>query len=257
MLKFAANISTMFVEFDFLERYAAASKAGFRMIECQYPYEFPPDLHQEYLEVHQLELLLLNSPPGTFKGGKRGMACLPGREIEFRESIHHALHYASVLHCSKVHVIAGICSSEFPLEKQEEVFIENIQYAAKEAAKQNCLILIEPINNIDTPGYFLNTPLQAGTFLEKINEPNCRMQFDVYHCQKMVGQLEYHIRRYFPVIDHIQISALPNRSEPDQGEINFPYIFSLLEELDYQGWIGCEYTPRGDTFAGLGWLKNL
>ncbi len=256
MLKFAANISTMFVEFGYLERYAAAAKAGFQMIECQFPYDFAPNVHQEYLEIHQQELLLINTPPGDFQKGERGLAALPGRENEFKESIGQALEYASVLNCNKIHVMAGISSKAIPLEKQEEVFIENIKYAAQGAISQNQTILLEPINTFDIPGYFLNTPKQTIAFLERIDLPNVRLQFDVYHCQKMVGHLEYHIRKYFDAIDHIQISALPNRNEPVQGEINYPYIFSLLEELNYQGWIGCEYTPKSGTFEGLGWLKN-
>ncbi len=256
MLKFAANISTMFVELEYLERYAAAAKAGFKMIECQFPYDFAPNVHQELLEAHQLKLLLLNTPPGDFANGERGLAAMPGRENEFKESMQQALGYASALNCDKLHVMAGVPGNESPLE-QQDVYLENITYAAEEAAKQNRTILIEPINTFDIPGYFLNTPKQAVTFLETIDLPNVRLQFDVYHCQKMVGNLEYHLRKYFPAIDHLQISGLPDRSEPDQGEINYAYIFALLEELGYDGWIGCEYTPRGDTFEGLGWLKNL
>jgi len=257
MLKFAANISTMFVEFEYLKRFAAAAKAGFKMIECQFPYDFAANVHQEHLQAHQLELLLINSPPGDFQKGERGLAALPGRENEFKESIQQALEYACVLNCDKLHVMAGVSKNESPLEKQAEVYLENIKYAAEEAARQNRTILIEPVNTFDIPGYFLNTPKQAMAFLETIDLPNVRLQFDVYHCQKMVGHLEYHIRKYFHAIDHLQISALPNRNEPDQGEINFPYIFSLLEELGYQGWVGCEYTPRGSTLEGLGWLKRV
>lgn len=257
MLKFSANISTMFVELEYLERYPAAAKAGFKMIECQFPYDFAPSVHQELLEAHQIELLLLNTPPGDFNNGERGMASLPGRENEFKESMQQALEYASVLNCDKIHVMAGVSANESPLQQQEEVYLENIKYAAEEAAKYNRTILIEPINTFDTPGYFLNTPKQAITYLRAIDLPNVRLQFDVYHCQKMVGHLEYHLRKYFHAIDHLQISGLPDRNEPDQGEINYPYIFALLEKLGYQGWVGCEYTPRGDTFEGLGWLKNL
>ena len=257
MLKFAANISTMFVELEYLDRYAAAAKAGFKMVECQFPYDFAPNVHQELLEAHQLELLLLNTPPGDFDNNERGLAALPGREDEFKESMEQALEYASVLNCGKLHVMAGVSDNESPVEQQEEVYLENIKYAAEKAAKQNRTVLIEPINTFDIPGYFLNTPKQAIAFLEIIDLPNVRLQFDVYHCQKMVGNLEYQIRKYFHAIDHLQISGLPDRNEPDQGEITYPYIFALLEELGYQGWIGCEYTPRGDTFEGLGWLKNL
>jgi len=257
MLKFAANISTMFQEFEYLERYAAAAKAGFKMIECQFPYDYAPNVHQALLNAHQLELLLLNASPGDFQKGERGLAALPGRENDFKESIQQALEYASVLNCYKLHVMAGVSDNASPLEHQQEVYLENIKYAAVEAAKQNCIILIEPINTFDVPGYFLNTPKQGVAFLEIIDLSNVRLQFDVCHCQKMVGHLEYHLRKYFHAIDHLQISGLPDRNEPDQGEINFPYIFSLLEELGYQGWIGCEYTPRGGTFEGLGWLDKV
>lgn len=255
-LKFAANISTMFVEFEYLERYAAAAKAGFKMIECQFPYDYPPNVHRELLETHQLELLLLNSPPGDFENGERGFAALPGREHDFRESVQQALEYAAILNCPKLHVMAGVPGNNSPVERQVEVYLGNIRYAAEEAADQNLTILIEPINKFDIPGYFLQTPEQAITYLEAIDLPNIRLQFDIYHSQKMVGNLEYHLRKYFHAIDHIQVSGLPDRNEPDQGEINYPYIFTLLEELGYQGWLGCEYTPRGDTFEGLGWLDR-
>ena len=155
MLKFAANISTMFQEFEYLERYAAAAKAGFKMIECHFPYDYAPNVHQELLNAHQLELLLFNSSPGDFQKGERGLAALPGRENNFKESIQQALEYASVLNCDKLHVMAGVSDNASPLEHQQEVYLENIKYAAVEAAKQNCTILIEPINTFDIPGYFL------------------------------------------------------------------------------------------------------
>lgn len=254
MLKFAANISMMFVELEYLERYAAAAKAGFEMVECQFPYENPPKAHKEQLEAQRLELHLLNAPPGDFENGDRGLAAMPGRENEFKESIGLALEYASTLNCDNLHVMAGVTVGNSSFEKHEEVYIENIKYAAQIAGAQNCTIFIEPINTFDVPGYFLSTPEQAIALLEKIDKLNVGLQFDVYHTQKMVGNLEYYLRKYFESIGHIQIAGLPGRNEPDRGEINYTYIFTLLKELGYEGWIGCEYTPRGDTLEGLGWL---
>ncbi len=257
MLKFAANISTMFNELEYLQRYGAAAKAGFKMIECQFPYDYPATVQQELLAEHQLQLLMLNTPAGDVNNNDLGMAALPGRENEFKQSIHKALEYARVLHCDKIHVMAGIPGPESSLQQQEAVYLDNIHYAAEQAAAQNCSILMEAINTFDVPGYFLNTPAQAVAYLQKLELPNVGLQFDVYHCQKMVGDLEYQLRKYFHFIDHLQISGLPNRNEPDHGEINYSYIFSLLTELGYDGWIGCEYTPRGGTVEGLGWLNNF
>ena len=257
MLKFAANITSLFKELEYLERFSAAANAGFKAIESGFPYQAEASRQKELLEANQLEMILINTPPGDPEKGDRGLASVPGREKEFQENIALALEYAALLNCGKIHVMAGVLQKESLAPQHEEVFLQNISFAGREAARQNCMLMIEPINTFDMPGYFMNTPEQAVSFLEKVDLPNVRLQFDVYHCQMMRGHLEYQIRTYFQSIEHIQISAVPHRTEPDQGEINYPHIFSLLEELEYPGWVGCEYNPRGDTLQGLSWLENL
>jgi hydroxypyruvate isomerase len=192
---------------------------------CHFPYDYAPNVHQELLNAHQLELLLFNSSPGDFQKGERGLAALPGRENNYKESIQQALEYASVLNCDKLHVMAGVSDNASPLEHQQEVYLENIKYAAVEAAKQNCIILIEPVNTFDVPGYFLNTPKQAVAILQIIDLPNVRLQFDVYHCQKMVGHLEYHLRKYFHAIDHLQISDCRIVTNRTRAKSIFPTFF--------------------------------
>ncbi len=257
MLKFAANITTMFKEYPYLQRFSAAAGAGFKGIETQFPYEFEAEQQKELLQENQLRQILICAPAGDWEAGERGIAACPGRKNEFTESINTALEYANVLECENIHVLAGLCPQNESLGQYQECYIQNIKHAGMVAAEYKKNILIESINTYDMPGYFLNMPDHAVSILHQINLPNVRLQLDLYHCQLMAGNLTHHITNNFEQIEHLQISGVPNRHEPDEGEVNYGYIFSLLDKLNYHGWIGCEYNPKGTTEQGLGWLKDL
>lgn len=256
MPKFAANISTMFLEHPFPERFQAAATAGFAAVECTFPYEFSAKELREIWQASGLKHLLINSPPGDLRKGERGFAALPGRVNEFRESIEQALEYAIALHCPYIHVMAGITEVNHSLAKHEATYIENLEHAGAKAALEKKIILIEPINTYDNPGYFMNNPAHGLAILQKVGLPNVRLQFDFYHTQMMLGHLEYNFQKHLPYIAHTQISGMPRRQEPDEGEINYFYLLSLLDQLDYQGWVGLEYTPRGNTLQGLSWMAR-
>ena len=257
MPKFAANISTMFQEHPFADRFQAAADAGFTAVECTFPYQVSTNELQEKLHSCGLNHLLINGPPGDLQKGERGFAALPGRVNEFRESIEQALQYATALHCPYIHVMAGIMELEHNFEEHQATYIENLQHAGAIAALEKKTILIEPINTFDNPSYFMNNPQHAITILQQVGLPNVRLQFDFYHTQMMLGHLEYNFKKYLPHIAHVQISGMPHRQEPDTGEINFFYLLTLLDQLDYQGWVGLEYTPRGNTLQGLSWMEDM
>ena len=256
MPKFAANISTMFQERPFTERFQAVANAGFSAVECTFPYAVPPKELREALQASGLKHLLINGPPGDLQKGERGFAALPGRVSEFQESIEQALKYAVALDCPFIHVMAGITEVDRSLQEHEATYIENLKYAGVKAAPVKKTILIEPINTFDNPGYFMNNPHHATSILRQVGMSNVRLQFDFYHTQMMLGHLEYNFKKYFSQIAHTQISGMPDRQEPDEGEINFFYLLSLLDQLDYQGWVGLEYTPRGETLQGLNWMAK-
>jgi len=260
MPRFAANLSMLYNDVDFLDRYAAAARDGFTAVEFLFPYEYEPAQLAERLAAHGLQQVLFNAPPGG--ANERGTACLPGREDEFRAGISQAIGYAQALACPRIHVMAGFVPADKTPESVRATFVANIRHAAREAADHGIRILLEPINPRDMPGYFLNRQDQAHALLADIGEPNVKVQMDLYHCQISEGDLAMHLRRYLPGgnVDHIQIAGVPERHEPDVGEIHYPYLFQLLDELGYDGWIGCEYRPaRGTaphaTRDGLGWLQ--
>ena len=253
MPKFAANLTMMFNEVTFLDRFEAAAQAGFRAVEFLFPYQYSADEIAAKLRVHELENVLFNLPPGDFAAGERGIAALPGREAEFRESVAQAISYARVFATPNLHVMAGLTRHG----ANRKTYIENLKYAAAETAKHNITVLIEPINTRDIPGYFLNTQADAHAIREEVGAANLKVQMDFYHAQIVEGDIAVKLRRYLPHIGHIQIANVPDRHEPDEGEINYPYLFDLLDELDYAGWIGCEYRPRGDTVEGLMWLRGF
>lgn len=256
MPKFAANISTMFQEHPFPERFHAAAAAGFSAVECTFAYEFPAKELAAARQANGLQHLLLNVPPGDLKKGERGFASLPGKKKEFQASFEQALEYAVALDCPNIHVMAGITQEEYSFEEHEATFIANLRQAAAQAEKLKKNLLIEAINTYDNPGYFFNKPAYGIALLEKIALPNVRLQFDFYHTQMMVGHLEYHFKQCLPYTAHVQISGMPRRQEPDDGEINYPYLLDLLDTLKYPGWVGLEYTPRGDTLQGLRWMAR-
>jgi 2-dehydrotetronate isomerase len=253
MPRFAANLSTMFTERPFLERCAAARAAGFAAVECQFPYEVEAaDLKAE-LAAQRLRLLLLNTSPGAFAAGERGLAGLPGREADFRTALDRALAYAEVLDCPQIHVMAGVQPQGASRETCRATYKANLRIAAEAAAAAGRLALIEPINTRDIPGFLLNTPDEGAALVEELGLPALRLQFDFYHAQIMAGDLARSFERHLPQIAHVQIAGVPERHEPDVGEINYPYLFDLLDRLGYQGWVGCEYVPAGRTEDGLGW----
>ena len=255
MPKFAANLTMMFNEVPFPERFSEASRAGFKGVEFLFPYDYAPQEVARWLKENGLESVLINLPPGDWTAGERGLAALPGREEAFLAGAHTGLQYAQTLGTPCLHAMAGLIPAEADRGQYRKVYIENLRLAAKKLAKDNRTLLIEPINTRDIPGYFLNTQAEAHAICEEVGEPNLKVQMDLYHVQIVEGDLAVKLRRYLARVGHIQIAGVPVRNEPDDGEVNDPYLFRLLDELGYQGWVGCEYRPRADTENGLGWLK--
>lgn len=256
MPKFAANLSMLFTEAPFIERFAAARAAGFEAVEFLFPYAFDADDLIERLQRHQLQLVLHNLPPGDWNAGERGLACDPRRRTEFEDSVHTALEYAAELKVPRVHCMAGIQPGGLAPERARETFVANLQYAADLFAPLGVEVLIEPINTFDIPGYFLHGSRQALNILADAARPNLGLQYDIYHMQRMEGELSNTIRAALPQIRHIQLADAPDRHEPGTGEINFPHLFCLLDELGYDGWIGCEYIPSTTTEDSFGWLPG-
>ncbi|CDL80645.1 2-oxo-tetronate isomerase [Xenorhabdus cabanillasii] len=254
MAKFSANLSMMFHEVPFIERFARAADAGFNGIEYLFPYYEPIEKLAKLLKKYQLTQVLFNMPAGNWKAGDRGLACLPGREKEFTDGVYKALKYALALGCKQVHAMAGKLDKQFTLEQQKECYVTNIQLAADIMAEHGINVLIEPINIYDMPDYFLTTQSQAESLLKFVSRKNVFIQLDLYHCQIMEGNLLRTIERLWGKFSHIQIASVPGRHEPDIGEINYFWLFKKLDEMGYRGWIGCEYYPAKCTEAGLGWL---
>jgi len=257
MPRFAANLSMMYNEVPFLERFAACAADGFAGVEFLFPYAHTAQQIRDELDRHGLQQVLFNAPPGDFEAGERGIASLPGRQDEFREGIDRAIEYAKVLDCPRVHVMAGLVKRESERVAQREIYLDNVAWAAKRLGEAGLMTLIEPINTRDIPGYLLNTQADAHAIVERIGASNLKVQMDLYHCQIVEGDLATKIRRHLTGVGHIQIAGVPQRHEPDLGEVNYPFLFALLDELGYDGWIGCEYRPRAGTSEGLGWLRAL
>ncbi len=255
MPRFSANLGFLFQEVSFLDRFAAAAGAGFRGVEHGFPYEAPPEAIAARLQAYGLEQVLCNLPPGDRERGERGVAALPGREEAFAEGVERALTYARALSCRCLHAMAGIPPAGVSRQDCEAVYVRNLRWAAETLKPHGIRLLIEPLNTRDNPGYFLNTTAQARQIIERVGSDNLFLQMDLYHCQVMRGDLAEEIKAHLPLIGHIQIAGNPGRHEPDIGEINYPYLFDLLDELGYSGWVGCEYRPRSDTVAGLAWAR--
>lgn len=256
MPRFAANLTMMYNEHGFLDRFAAAAQDGFKAVEYLFPYDFPAAGIKARLDGHGLTQALFNAPPGDWGAGERGLASLPGREDEFRRGIDTALEYTRVLGNRKLHVMAGLVGADQPRERYRELYLRNLAYAAQAAQAEGVLIVIEPINTRDMPGYFLNRQDDAHAICAEVGAPNLKVQFDCYHCQIMEGDLAVKLKRDMAGIGHIQIAGVPDRHEPDIGEVNYPYLFDLIDTLGYDGWIGCEYWPGAGTSEGLGWLRS-
>lgn len=256
MKRFAANLSMMFTELPFMERFAAAAAAGFSGIEFLFPYECKPDDLAAALERYNLTQALFNLPPGDWEAGERGLAALPGRETEFRDSVDRALEYATKLNCARVHAMAGLATDGVSREDMKATYIDNLRFAAKRLADHDVQLLVEPINTRDMPGYFLNHQRDAHALVQAIGEPNLFVQMDFYHTQIMDGDVWMTYQRYRDKIGHIQIAGVPDRHEPDSGELDYSWLLDKVDGDGYSGWIGCEYRPSTTTTAGLGWLDS-
>jgi len=258
MPRFAANLSMLYPELDFLDRFEAAARDGFAAVEFLFPYAYDAREIARRLGDHGLAQVLFNAPPGNWDAGERGIACLPGRDDEFRDGVRRALEYAQALGCPRVHVMAGLVPPGATREALRAQYIERVRWAAEAAARAGVTILVEPINTRDIPGYFLNRQDEAHAVLAAIGSPRLKVQMDLYHCQIVEGDVAAKLRAYLPTgrVGHLQIAGVPERHEPDLGELNYPYLFDVVDALGWEGWIGCEYRPAADTSAGLGWLRR-
>jgi hydroxypyruvate isomerase len=256
MPRFAANISMLYPELPFLDRFEAAAADGFRAVEFLFPYEHPPEAIGLRLAQFGLKQVLFNVSPGDWPAGERGMACHPGREAEFMRTIEQALPYAHATGCRSLHVMSGRSPGGHAATDARQTLVANLRRAARRVREEGITLLIEPINTRDMPGYFLNYQQQAHDIVTEVDEPNLKVQMDFYHCQIMEGDLARRLERHIGGVGHVQIAGVPDRHEPDFGEVNYPYLFDCLDALGYDGWVGCEYRPRGSTSAGLGWLRS-
>lgn len=258
MPRFAANLGMLYTELDFIDRFAAAARDGFVAVECLFPYSHPADQIAAQLRTHGLRQVLFNAPPGDWEAGERGTASLAGREAEFADGITQAIAYAQTLRCPRIHVMAGRLPAGGDAQAARARYIANLRHAAQRAAPHGIHLLIEPINQRDMPGYLVSRQADAHALLDAIGMPNVQVQMDLYHCQITEGDLATKLRQYLPAgrVGHIQIAGVPERHEPDVGEVHYPYLLRLIDQLGYKGWIGCEYRPAGATSAGLGWLRQ-
>jgi hydroxypyruvate isomerase len=274
MPRFAANLSMMYPDLPFLDRFEAAAKDGFTAVEYLFPYAFAKEELVERLQANNLQQVLFNAPPGgtdaasidrAWNGGDKGITCIPGREDEFRAGVALALDYAQALGCPRIHLMAGLLPAGVSREAAQRTYVANLRWAAAEAARHGRDVLIEPINTRDIPGFFLNRQDQAHALVAEVGASNIKVQMDLYHCQIVEGDVATKIRQYLPTgrVGHFQVAGVPERHEPDIGEVNYPYLFSVIDEVAAQcgwdGWIGCEYKPKrggqpGGTSAGLGWF---
>jgi hydroxypyruvate isomerase len=257
MPKFAANLTMLFNEVPFLERFALASEAGFEAVEYLFPYDFNIEELMQELTEHNLVQVLHNLPAGNWVAGERGIAVLPDRVDEFRQGVAMAIDYATALGCKQINCLAGIAPAGISEDRLRSAFVHNLKLAAQELAKFEIKLLIEPINTYDIPGFYLNTVEQAVSIIEEVGSDNVFIQYDLYHQQRMRGELVATYERYKNLIAHVQLADNPGRNEPGTGEINYPFIFDALDRAGYAGWIGCEYKPKKETQGGLNWLNEI
>jgi hydroxypyruvate isomerase len=256
MPKLAANLSMMFTEHEFLDRFEAAAKAGFSAVEYLFPYDHPKEEILERLKRYGLEQAQFNLPPGNWDAGERGLAILPDRVSEFREGVARAIDYAQALGCKRLHAMAGVAPSGVHPARLREIYVQNLKFAAEATAKAGITVLIEPINSRDVPGYYLVTSTQALAVIGAVGAANLRLQYDIYHAQIMEGDIAHTLERNLGVIGHIQIADTPGRHEPGTGEINYDFLLGFMDKVGYVGWVGCEYRPLNGTLAGLGWAGS-
>ncbi len=254
MPRFAANLTMLFHEVEFLDRFEAAARAGFRGVEYLFPYDWPKDALVERLERHGLAQVLHNLPAGDWAAGERGIACHPDRVGEFQDGVGRAVEYARALRCPRVNCLVGIAPAGVPDERLRATLVANLRFAAAKLGEAGIRLLVEAINTRDIPGFWLCRTAQAVSILDEVGSPNLGLQYDAYHMQVMEGDLARTIQDHLPRIGHVQIADNPGRHEPGTGEIHYPFLFRHLDRLGYQGWVGCEYRPATTTEAGLGWL---
>ena len=256
MPKFAANLSMMFSEVPFLERFAAARAAGFKAVEFQFPYAFPASNIAARVKDNGLHVVLFNLPPGDFEKGERGIACLPGRESEFRAGVDAMLDYAAALNCKTINCPAGIRPADLEHSAALNQCTKNLNLAAERLASENIQLVIEPLNQNDVPGFLFSRSADAIALMDSVGHPNLKLQYDLYHMQRSEGELTTTLARLQPRIGHIQIADVPDRHEPGTGEINFTHMLRHIDAIGYSGWIGCEYRPRTTTVHGLRWITD-
>ena len=255
MPKFAANLTMLFTELPFLDRFERAASAGFTAVEFLFPYAFAAGDIKARLDDHHLTLVLHNLPAGDWDAGERGIACLPGREDEFRAGVGKAIAYAQALGVPQLNCLAGKAPAGADEAQLRKTLVSNLAFAAAALKKAGLRLLIEPINTFDIPGFYLNRTVQALEILDEVGADNAFVQYDIYHAQRMEGELAATMQKHLARIGHIQLADNPGRNEPGTGEINYPFLFAHLDRIGYSGWIGCEYKPATTTEAGLGWLQ--
>ena len=257
MPRFAANLSMLFTEHAFLDRFEQAAKAGFKAVEFQFPYAFDATKIQQRLKDHGLQAVLHNLPAGDWKAGERGIACHPDRVDEFKAGVAQAIRYAQVLEVPQLNCLAGIAPQDLNDEVLRCTLVHNLRYAAMELRNVGLKLLLEPINTFDIPGFYLNRTSQAISILDEVAAANAYVQYDIYHAQRMEGELAATVQTYLPRIAHIQVADNPGRHEPGSGEMNYAFLFHHLDRIGYEGWVGCEYHPAADTASGLVWREEL
>ena len=256
MPRYAANLTMLFNEVPFLERFERAAKAGFTAVEFLFPYAWPAADIKRLLDDNGLKLVLHNLPAGDWDAGERGIACHPDRVAEFRAGVAKGIEYAKALGLGQLNCLAGKAPAGVPAEVLRQTFVDNLRYAAAEFKKAGLKLLIEPINFYDIPGFYLNTTRQAVGILDDVGADNAFVQYDLYHAQRMEGELANTVMTFLPRIGHIQLADNPGRNEPGTGEMNYPFLLAHLDRIGYDGWVGCEYKPANGTEAGLGWLGS-
>ena len=255
MPRLAANLSTLFQEMEFLDRFEAAAKAGFKAVEYLFPYAYDKKELTAALRANGLQQVLHNLPAGNWDSGERGIACHPDRIGEFQDGVGIAIEYALALKCGQLNCLAGLCPEDVSEERQRSTFVANLKFAAQKLKEAGVKLLIEPINTRDIPGFYLTHSRQALEIIDEVGSDNLFLQYDIYHMQVMEGDLARTIEANLARIPHMQLADNPGRNEPGTGEINYPFLFEHIDRIGYQGWIGCEYKPKTTTAAGLGWAR--
>ena len=256
MPKFSANLTMMFTEVDFLDRFAKAATNDFTAVEYMFPYDWSAEQLGDLLQQHNLEQVLFNLPVDEWAAGVRGIACIPGREQEFQENVGRGIGYAKILQCPLVNCLAGLTPEGVESDKVRATLVQNLRFAADEFAKENLTLLVEALNSRDVPGFHLVGSKETVELINEVDRANVKFQYDIYHMQRMEGELINTVTGLGDIIGHIQLADNPGRHEPGTGEINYANLFKAIDASSYKGWIGCEYIPAEDTEAGLGWLSD-